>query len=220
MDELPPDDPPGRSSSLGQRVRRIPVPDIPMHEFEPCTGSAVNMRARVTQGQALPVERGEPFMPGNVLEPSGAVTGDVDAQSTCAAGSGRVRHPRRCAVVRLDPTTNLVVISGDVSVRSLYGHRSVYGSQSPWAGSSRIGGFRAYPQWQQPNPVGNRGRRGPASDCPTLRSTKRRTTHPAPRRPRIPAAHHFSSGARARHGGVHDAETCRRQRTFYRRVWP
>jgi len=105
------------------RSGEICVADIPVHEFEPCTGSAANVRVRVTQSQALPVECGEPFVPGHVLESRGAVTGNVDSQNSGAVGGRRVRHPCRCAVVGLDPAADLVMVCGDVAVCTLYGHR-------------------------------------------------------------------------------------------------
>ncbi len=72
------------------------------------------MRIRVAQGEALRIERGEPLLPGDVLERAGADRGKVDMQGAC--GGGGRRRSCRYAVMRLNPLADLVVIGGDVLV--------------------------------------------------------------------------------------------------------
>ena len=85
-----------------------------MNELEPGAGSAMNVRIRVTEGEALLVEGGEPLLPEDVLEPGGADPEKVDMQDACGVG-GR-RRSRRCAATSLNPAADLVVIGGDVPV--------------------------------------------------------------------------------------------------------
>jgi len=64
-------------------------PAVSGHEFEPRTRSTPQIRIRVAQGEALRIKRGEPLLPGDVLELAGADRGKVDMQvpavSVCAA---------------------------------------------------------------------------------------------------------------------------------------
>ena len=84
------------------------------HEFEPRARSAAHMRIRITQGEALRIERGEPLLPGDVLELAGADPDKVNMQGACGVG-GR-RRSCRCPVMRLNPLADLDVIGGDVPV--------------------------------------------------------------------------------------------------------
>ena len=103
-------------------------PAVSGHEFEPRTRSTPQMRIRVAQGKALCIERGEPLLPGDVLELAGADRGKVDMQGADVVGFRR--RSCRYAVMRLNPTADLVVIGGDAGVRS---------SDRSWLGESRIG---------------------------------------------------------------------------------
>ena len=120
-----------------------PAPATAGHEFKPCARSAAQVRIRVAQGEALRIERGEPFLPGDVLELARADRGKVDMQGACDVGFRR--RSCRYAVMRLNPTADFVVIGGDIQVLEQPGRE--FPSADPTAGAGdetlQIGRARA-----------------------------------------------------------------------------
>ncbi|MGW5151178.1 ferritin-like domain-containing protein [Rhodococcus koreensis] len=82
------------------------------YELEPGADPTVQMWIRITEGEALLLEGGEPFRPGDVFE-TGVDSVDVDSEDVADCGVG---DPGRGAVMGLRPLTNFLVVGGEMRV--------------------------------------------------------------------------------------------------------